>query len=276
MRAMTGTDFYRSGLFTPGTAVIQPALYIQALGDGLAREGVTIFENSAVLELQPGPDWVARTKGGRVRAGKVVLAVNGHAQSFGQFERQLMQVYTYGSMTRAMRADEVERLGGQPNWGVTPSDPMGSTIRRISGIGGDRIVVRNRFTYDPSMQVSEAQLARIVHDHRRAFEARFPMLSDVGFEHSWGGHLCLSRNSVPAFGEVEPGLIAACCQNGLGTTKGTLAGLLAAEMVLGETSDLLAHQLSRASPSRLPPAPFFTPAARMYLRHIERRAGAEL
>ena len=56
MRAMTGTDFYRSGLFTPGTAVIQPALYIQALGDGLARVGVTIFENSAVLELERGPD----------------------------------------------------------------------------------------------------------------------------------------------------------------------------------------------------------------------------
>ena len=29
------------------------------------------------------------------------------------------------------------RLGGQPIWGVTPADPMGTTVRRISGTGGD-------------------------------------------------------------------------------------------------------------------------------------------
>ena len=75
----------------------------------------------------------------------MILAVNGHAESFGYFERRLMHVFTYASMTRALTVDEVARLGGAPIWGATPADPMGTTVRRISGVGGDRIVIRNRF-----------------------------------------------------------------------------------------------------------------------------------
>ena len=69
--------------------------------------------------------------------------------------------------------------------------------------------------------------------HDRAFAARFPMLSGVAMEYRWGGRLCLSLNGSPAFGEVAEGLYAACCQNGLGTVKGTLAGMLAADLAAG-------------------------------------------
>jgi len=50
-------------------------------------------------------------------------------------------------------------------------------------------------------------------------------------EYRWGGRLCLSRNNVQVIGELEPGLFSACCQNGLGTAKGTLAGGL---LVVGD------------------------------------------
>ena len=35
-----------------------------------------------------------------------------------------------------------------------------------------------------------------------------------------------SRNDVWALAELETGLFSACCQNGLGTTRGMTAGLL--------------------------------------------------
>ncbi len=88
--------------------------------------------------------------------------------------------------------------------------------------------------------------------------------------------MCLSRNSVPAFGEVDEGLFAACCQNGLGTTKGTLAGMLAAEKASGVASDLLRDFEAQAQPSRLPPRALTTPVARAMLRIKEYRAGTEL
>ncbi|WP_298360737.1 FAD-binding oxidoreductase [uncultured Litoreibacter sp.] len=276
MRAMTGTGYYQSGLFTPGCAVIQPAKFVRGVAAGLVAQGVALYENSPVIELSRDGDWVARTAGGQITAPKVILAVNGHLARFGHFTRHLMHVFTYASMTRALSADEVARLGGQPVWGVTSADPMGTTVRRISGQGGDRITVRNRFTFDPSMEVDEARIAAVARDHDRSFAARFPMLADVGMEFRWGGRLCLSRNNVQIVREVEPDLFAACCQNGLGTAKGTLAGKLAAELACGERSAMLDQMLASDAPRKLPPAPLAAMGARAYLRWQERRAGREL
>ncbi|MGO7932299.1 FAD-dependent oxidoreductase, partial [Rhizobium ruizarguesonis] len=47
-------------------------------------------------------------------------------------------------------------------------------------------------------------------EQRRSFDARFPGLESLPMEYSWAGALCLSRNHVPAFGEVEEGLFSAC------------------------------------------------------------------
>jgi len=178
-------------------------------------------------------------------------------------------------MTRALTADEVKRLGGEPRWGVLPADPMGTTVRRISGTGGDRIVVRNRFTYDPGMEVSDVRIRAVGHDHDASFAARFPMLAGVEMEYRWGGRLCLSWNGVPAFGEIEDGLYSACCQNGLGTSKGTLAGMLAAELAAQGNSPLVAKMLAFAPPRRLPPEPFAWLGANAHIRWEEWKAGAE-
>ena len=49
-----------------------------------------------------------------------------------------MHVFLYASMTAALDAEALARLGGRPRWGVTPSDPMGTTMRRIDGAHGRR------------------------------------------------------------------------------------------------------------------------------------------
>jgi len=266
MRDLTGTDYYRSGLFTPGAAMIQPALFVRGVARGLLSNRVRVHENSPVRGLARHGDWIAETDMGQVTAPKVILAVNGHVQSFGHYGGRLLHVFTYASMTRALTADEIARLGGRPRWGITPSDPMGTTVRRISGKGGDRIVIRNRFTCDPSMEVPPARIARVARDHDRAFAARFPMLSGVSMDYRWGGRLCLSRNGATAFGEIEEGLFSACCQNGLGTAKGTAHGKLAAELASGETSDLLGQVLAGPTPGRLPPEPVAALGANALMR----------
>jgi len=277
MKALTGIDYYRGGLFTPGAAIIQPALFVRGVARGVASDRVRICEESPVTALaRHGDLWQARTPTGSVTAPRVILAVNGHANSFGFFAGRLMHVFTYASMTRPLTEAEVARLGGRPVWGVTPADPMGTTVRRISGTGGDRIVVRNRFTYDPAMEVSDARIMHVARDHDRAFAARFPMLAGVEMEHRWGGRLCLARNNVPAFGEVAEHLYAACCQNGLGTAKGTLSGMLAADLAVGRQSDLLEQIKAQPTPVRLPPEPFSWIGANALMRYRERRAGAEL
>jgi len=167
IRDLTGTDYYQGALFTPGAAMIQPAMFMRAMAAGLAGK-VSVFENSPVVGLaNTGGQWIATTPAGSVTAPKAILAVNGHAESFGFYRRRLMHIFTYASMTRALTEDEVSRLGGAARWAATPADPMGTTVRRISGIGGERIIIRNRFTYDPTMEVGAARLVAVKRDHRQ-------------------------------------------------------------------------------------------------------------
>jgi len=276
MREMTGSDYYISGLFTPGTAMIQPALFVRGVARGFRSSRVRLYEDSPVTGLERAGNWLATTPRGAVSAQKVILAVNGHANSFGFFKGRLLHVFTYASMTRALTPDEVAGLGGAARWGVTPADPMGTTVRRISGTGGDRIVIRNRFTCDPSMEVSAARIARTGRDHDRAFAARFPMLGSVGMEYRWGGRLCRSRNGVPAMGELDEGLFAACCQNGLGAAKGTMLGMVTAELAAGRRSALLDEVLALDPPKPLPPAPLTFLGANALVRWGEMKAGREM
>jgi glycine/D-amino acid oxidase-like deaminating enzyme len=62
-------------------------------------------------------------------------------------------------------------------------------------------------------------------------------------------------NHVPAFGEIEENMYSACCENGLGTVKSTLAGVLAADLATGTRSEHLKEFQNQPAPSRLPPEP---------------------
>ncbi len=276
MKDVTGSDFYSTGLFMPGTCLLQPALYIRGLTEGLSSH-IRLYEQTPALEMtRVGQDWQVKTPQGMITTPKIILAVNGHAESFGFFKGRLMHVFTYASMTEALSEDQMKAVGGQRRWGITPSDPMGSTVRRVSGIGGDRIVVRNRWSFDPSMEVSEARIARYGRDQDKGFLRRFPMLKDVQMAYRWSGRLCLSYNAAPAFGEVEDGIIAACCQNGLGTSKGTLAGIAAAEKITRANSYLADELMAAEKPKKLPPKPIAWLGAKASIAWREFKGRAEI
>ncbi len=276
MREITGSTYYLGGLYTPGAVIIQPADYILGLAQGLHPK-IELFENSPVLELsRDGANWKARSHRGSVTAPKVILGVNGHIQDFGHFNGRLMHVFTYASMTTPFSQKEFGgQAGGRERWGLLPADPMGATLRKITTGGQSRIVIRTRFTYDPSIKVSHKRVARVAAEQRRSFDARFPDLAKLSFEFSWAGRVCLSWNHVPAFGEIEENLYSACCENGLGTVKSTLAGMMAADLATGTGSEQLEKYRNQPQPSRLPPEPFAWLGVNAVIRWQELRAGRE-
>lgn len=271
MRELTGSSYYLGGLYTPGTVMIQPADYIRGFAAGLASK-VDMFERSPVLKLERlGRTWKAFSRNGTVTAPKVILGVNGHIDDFGYFRGRLMHIFTYASMT----APFTSKSTGKDRWALLPADPMGATVRKISSDGSSRIVIRTRFTYDWAVQVSEKRLAGIAAEQRASLDARFPDLKDVPFEYVWAGRLCLSRNHVPAFGEIEEGLYSACCENGLGTVKSTLAGVMAADLATGARSEMLDKFSDQPQPARLPPEPLAWLGVNAVIRLQELRAGRE-
>ena len=274
MEALTGSKHYVSGLYTPGTVMLQPAGYIRGLGAGLMRDGVRICEDSAVTGFaRAGGDWKVQTRCGSVTTPKVILANNGHLESFGVARGRLMQLFLFATMTPELDAHALARLGGAPRWGITPSDPMGTTMRRIdTGQGGNRIVTRTCAVLKQDMRPRVGQLDRAARVMQRKFDQRFPQLAGMRMQYAWAGHLCLSLNSVAMTGEIDRGVYGACVQNGLGTARGTLTGICAAEVALGVSSDITAHFGAEAQPKRLPPPPFAEIGANVVLRWKEWKA----
>ncbi|NNK15526.1 MAG: FAD-binding oxidoreductase, partial [Sulfitobacter sp.] len=277
MQEMTGSTHYRSGLYTPGTLMLQPAGYVQGFAHGLRRAGVRIAEQSPVVRFEKtGRDWKVTTPAAQITAPRLILATNGHLESFGIARGKLIQLFLYASMTPELRPEVLSVLGGADRWGITPSDPMGTTMRRIEGAqGGNRIITRTCATVHPDMQATPRAMRRAANLHKRKFAERFPKLSGMDMEYAWAGHLCLTLNGVSVTSEVADGVVAACVQNGLGTARGTLTGIAAAEITVGKTSDITAYFKAEAAPKPLPPQPFATWGANAYLRWKEHRAGAE-
>lgn len=302
LRKITGSEHYQAGVLTPGTVLIQPAAFVRGVATGLKNSGVDIHEKSSVISIdRDGDNYCVKTSHGKVITPTIILAVNGHVQSFGYYQQRLLHLFTYASLSRRLSASEVRQLGAEPFWGIIPADPMGTTVRRISGelYGGDRILIRNRFTCDMSMEITSARIKKVASDHDRSFQQRFPGLKNVSMEYRWGGRLCLSLNGGSAFGEVDKSIFSAACHNGLGTVNGTLAGIVTAELATqtvnrsdeslnapvneranGQTtidkSSLLKEYLKREQPEKLLPKPILSPAVNCALRWKENRAGSEL
>jgi glycine/D-amino acid oxidase-like deaminating enzyme len=175
MRRITGTNYYIGGMHTPGAVILQPAAFVRGVAAHLSRT-VDIFENSPALRIDQGPLHVATTPSGKVSAPRVILTNNGHLESLDYFERRLMHIFLYASMTRQLTKNEASSLGGQTEWALILADPMGTTVRRIKE---SRIVVRNTFSYNPDLQTNSAKVARIGRAHAKSFSERFPMLRGV-------------------------------------------------------------------------------------------------
>jgi glycine/D-amino acid oxidase-like deaminating enzyme len=271
MTEVTGITYYRSGLFTSGTVMLQPAGYVRGLAKGLARDGAKVFERSAVTAFRRvGRDWNLHTANGTLTAPKVILATNGHLESFGFSRGRLMQLFLFAVMTPELNKDQQKALGGLPRWGITPADPMGTTLRRIdAGQGGHRLVVRACARLRSGCEANQNDLARAERAMRQRFDRRFGALAGLGMAYSWAGHLCLARNGVSVAREVDAGVFSACVQNGLGTARGTLTGIAAAEGSMGLTSETTEFFAKQAAPNRLPPSPFRDWGANAYLSFAE-------
>lgn len=269
---LTGSRAFSSGIYMPGTVIVQPAAYIRGLADSL-KPPAWLFEQTPAVSIErKGSNWLVRTTAASVESPRVVLANNGYAERFGFFRGKLLHVFTYASMTEAF---DPARLGGQRAWAATPASPMGTTLRRIMSEDGDRLLVRSRYTYNPSLHVGEGTLRRAGRKHDSTFARRFPSLAGTRMEYRWGGAMALTRNSVPAFGEVERGIHAACGCNGLGASNATASGLAVAEALLGVESELTRIYRGFAPPQALPPQPLRLIGVKATLALREWKAGVE-
>jgi glycine/D-amino acid oxidase-like deaminating enzyme len=258
-----GTPYFQAAVYTPGGRLMNPAALVRGLADSLPAS-VTLCENSPVTRVVYENGVRLETPGGSLFAPRLILCTNGFAEAFGVFRRRLLNFAAFASLTRPLTPVECAALGGEDDWGLTPANAFAGCTMRYTR--DHRILIRQHIDYRPNFRARTAHYRAVRRDHEAAFRARFPMLPNVTFEHTWAGFVTLSRNHAPGFGRVGANIYAAVCCNAVGVTKSTIAGLLAADLACGVDNPLIADMESLGRPARLPPRPFLDLGVRLRSR----------
>jgi glycine/D-amino acid oxidase-like deaminating enzyme len=245
-----GTAHFHRAVYTPGCILMNPAALTRGLADSLP-ENVVLFENTPVTGVNYANGISIDTPGGSVRAPRMILGVNGFAEQFGFLKGRFVHLALAASLTRQLTGDERRAYGVAAPWGLTPANGFGGITTRYTNDG--RILIRQSIDVAMSQRVPAGHQRKMARRHKQLFDKRFPMLANVTVDHSWTGYICMSRNGSPAFGPCASNVWTASCHNGIGVTKGTMSGLLAADMACGLDNPLILDMLSLGAPDRLPP-----------------------
>ena len=262
-----GTDYYRFGMWSPDSRLLQPAALIRGLADSLPAN-VALYENTPVLKLgrESAGGWRLETRGGVLRAPKVAFATNAFVRAFGYLKLRMAAIHTYAAVTAPAAPADLAQLGADPQWGLLPCHRLGTTLRRI---GPDRLMVRSLYAHENEVPRAQAEAAL-----RQRFERRWPGLTHLPFEFLWGGTTAFTMNGAPWWGELDAGLYASGGCNGAGIAKGTMLGSHLADLALGR-GDHAGIRATFGTASLIAPEPFRSIGFHLISARESRKAGLE-
>jgi glycine/D-amino acid oxidase-like deaminating enzyme len=266
---------FRTGVFMPGGASVQPALLARALRGVLLQRGVEIHEGTRVTHLVPGNPVRVVTDAGEVGAPQVVLAMNAWAAGWPGFRTRLMTWGSYIVLTEPIpeRLAEIGWTGGEA---ITDSRFTVSYFRttrdgRIAfgaGVGGAGFGGRIGDSFTADRRPAE----RAADGMRRIF----PTLEMVAIDDAWGGPIDISSDRLPAIGSLHSGRVHfAHGYSGNGVGPSRLAGRVLAAILDGGRDPVARLAIVGARARRFPPEPIRYLGARMVREALVRKDEAQ-
>ncbi|MEQ9348965.1 MAG: FAD-dependent oxidoreductase, partial [Alphaproteobacteria bacterium] len=219
VKTRTGSDFYRWGVHTPGTALMNPA----AMTRGLARTmpaNVTVLEESPVMAMRYGKPHELTCPKGTIKATNIVICTNTYSPHLGLMwaKWRMVPAGLFASLTRPLSDQEWEGIGAPGEAGLLPSAPAGSTVRITQD---RRILMRNTFDFLPKMRATPEMYARARANHYESILRRWPSLKDVEIIDTWHGVLGPTRNQGHIFGRIRDNVFASVACNAANVSRGT-------------------------------------------------------
>jgi len=230
-----GTDAYHAGLLHMGGGQVHSLNLL--LGEAKAvteHYGARIFEYSPALEVTYGDTITVRTAKGRVRAKKLLWAVDGFNNHIApEIHPRTINVYAYNSVT--------EPLGEELAHKISPIKGAFSDIRPV--IDYYRVTPDNRLMFGSSTQVIERIPQDLKAWNRALMLKIFPYLKDVKIDLAWGGPMATTKKLFPEIGTLsgQPNAFYVQGYSGFGVTPSQIICKILAEGILGgsERYDLL-------------------------------------
>jgi glycine/D-amino acid oxidase-like deaminating enzyme len=273
IQALTGSRHYIRALHHPGTILLQPAKYLKN-ATHLLPKNVTVHEDTPITAVRLGkPKHLCETPTGTLRASIVIICAAAYLTKFGFFRNSAIPVYTFASMTRPLSHAEIAQAGDRAAYGLIPADSFGTTVRRTRD---DRLFLRNVYAYAEDGKATLRDVLKARNQQQVAFDRRWPSLSSIGFEASWGGLLTLAQNGGMVFGRLAEDVYGAAFCNGTGVSRGTAFGKAVAELACGLSSPVIEVLKNRPKPSKAFPKIITSLGVRFVTARRFKKAGGEV
>ncbi len=211
------------GLLIPSDAAFHPVLRCRVLARRAAERGGRLFERSPALSVS-GTE--VATERGRVRCGRVVVAVDGRLDAVlpelaGRVRTARLQMLATAPAPEVRIPRPVYARWGYEYWQQLPDGRV--------ALGGFRDHA-DEWTHaaEPSARVQEL-LERFL---RERIGVRAPVT------HRWAASVGYTADRLPVLEEVRPGVYAAGGYSGTGNVVGALCGRAAAQLAVQGASEI--------------------------------------
>jgi glycine/D-amino acid oxidase-like deaminating enzyme len=213
------------GLLIPTDGAFQPLLRCRVLARRAAERGALLFERSPALSVS-GTE--VATDRGRVRCGRVVVAVDGRLDALlpelaGRVRTARLQMLATAPAPEVRIPRPVYARWGYEYWQQLPDGRV--------ALGGFRDHAEaEEWTHDaePTARV-QALLERFLRDGV-GVRARVT--------HRWAAPVGYTADGLPVLEEVRPGVFAAGGYSGTGNVVGALCGRAAAQLAVRGASEV--------------------------------------
>jgi glycine/D-amino acid oxidase-like deaminating enzyme len=234
IRETLNVDQAMGAILMSHCAAIHPALLARGLAETVTGLGVSLYEQSPVLELEGNQ---LKTPQGTVKAGTTILATEGYSGTLPGHERRLIPVHSMMVVTEPLSQEQIEAISMHRRYTFGNLDHA-TTYGQLTADGRIAFGCRGTYHYGSRVQEQFNQDDPEFELVRQTLIRLFPVLQGIRFTHAWGGAMGVSRSLQPSI-HYKPGAQLAWAGgffgNGVGATH--LAGRTLADLVTGRDTE---------------------------------------
>jgi glycine/D-amino acid oxidase-like deaminating enzyme len=235
-RELAGATGVLGGTYTPHCAAIHPARLARGLLDVVRQAGVSVYERTPVLRIEPGQ---VVTASGTVRARHVVRATEGYTPGLPGYRRAVAPVYSLMIATEPLPPAVWQEIGlaGRPTF-----NDLRHLIIYGQRTADDRFAFGGRgapYHLGSSVRPDYDQVPGVFAGLRRTLAELFPTLGEARVTHHWGGPIGIPRDWCASVGlDRSTGIGWAGGYVGDGVSTTNLSGRTLADLITGTDSEL--------------------------------------
>lgn len=206
----------------PGQAKFHPSKFLFALAEIASRNGVQIFENTAAKKISGDDPVVIETTGGKVEAGRVIIATYKPIDNEKTHLKKAMyrSYIVEARIGKGIFPEGIYEDNSNP-YTYFRIDPQEDYDRMIFG-GEDHKDIFGKTLLGESMKGLKKKFAKIIGKHHYSIVTE------------WNGPILEPSDGLALIGEIKPNYYVATGFSGNGMTYSMISSMLIGDLIMGE------------------------------------------